>query len=123
MTHFGSDKDATIVDFSFFDDTELAILTAQDSTYRLSTVSLDQASGPLPWRRSHRLGGSAQAPQACAVNGRPGRRVGCVLGGDGRTLELLDMDDSEQDADVTQEPADGAEDNDATEVDENTMIE
>lgn len=128
--HLEPEKDVAIIDFSFFDDLELAVLLAQGSTYRLATVSLEDfehITGPrIPWRRAHQLGGATQAPRACAVNGRTGRRVGCVLGADGRTLEVLDMelaDDDEDDADATRNLAQVADgDEDMSDL-ENTMEE
>ena len=34
-----------------------------------------------------------------ALNGRKGRRVGCVSLGDGKTVEVLDMEENEDDED------------------------
>ena len=38
-----------------------------------------------------------------ALNGRKGRRVGCVSLGDGRTVEVLDMEENEDDEDEEEE--------------------
>ena len=38
-------------------------------------------------------------PLQFALNGRQGRRVGCILGNGGKTLEVLDMDNEEDDDD------------------------
>lgn len=61
----------------------------------------------LPLKTAHVTGGSASAITASlAVNGRPNRRVACVLDGTGIRMETLDMDaedeggSEEMDADV-----------------------
>ena len=85
-----------------------------DNVHWLATValsSLDWGSTQLlAFSRAHKLGGTGQTPLAFALNGRAGRRVGCVLGGDGRTMTVLDMEQGDEDED---EAADDAIDDDA----------
>lgn len=58
--------------------------------------------------RSHRLG-PPFVPKYLALNGRQGRRVGCVLGADGRSMQVFDMetDVDEEDVDDNQDDNDG----------------
>ena len=84
-------------------------LIASDGAHWLGTVALS----PIDWStaqslvssRAHKLGGSGQTPLACALNGRTGRRVGCVLGGDGRTMTVLDMEQGDEDEDEADDEA------------------
>lgn len=43
------------------------------------------------------------SPEGLALNGNPGRRVACILAGEGRRLEVLDVDNDEVrlDADIS----------------------
>lgn len=120
--------DTEIIDLSFFDDDELALVVSRGATRALKThrssvadkahwlatfalSSLEWGSTqPLTFSRAHKLGGTGQTPLAFALNGRAGRRVGCVLGGDGRTMTVLDMEQGDEDED---EAVDDAIDDDA----------
>lgn len=67
------------------------------------------------WREGHLMGGGVPITKcrrlsACksgsismAVNGRVGRRVVCVLGGDGMRMEVIDMEGDEMEADAASE--------------------
>lgn len=46
--------------------------------------------------QSRTLAGCAEGGVALAVNGRVGRRVACVLGGEGTAMEVLDMEGEEE---------------------------
>jgi anaphase-promoting complex subunit 4 len=50
----------------------------------------------LPIHQSHTLSGCAIGEAALAVNGRVGRRVACVVGEDGMTLEVFDMEGEDE---------------------------
>ena len=51
---------------------------------------------PVPFRRFHEFDSQFE-PLQFALNGRKGRRIGCVLGNLGMVMEVLDMDDEEVD--------------------------
>ncbi|EIN13727.1 hypothetical protein PUNSTDRAFT_59241 [Punctularia strigosozonata HHB-11173 SS5] len=51
--------------------------------------------GRVSISRARRLAGRQSGGVSLAVNGRKGRRVACVLGGEGSTLEMLDMEGDE----------------------------
>ena len=42
-------------------------------------------------------------PQSMALNGRPGRRTGCLLAAEGRLMENFDMDLVQEDVYMDQE--------------------
>lgn len=50
---------------------------------------------PIPITQSRRLCGCQTGSVSVAVNGRVGRRVVCVLDGEGTTIEVLDMEGEE----------------------------
>lgn len=58
---------------------------------------------PIPITRWRRLCGCKSGSVSLAVNGRVGRRVVCVLDGDGTTLEVLDMEGEEQEGEEEME--------------------
>lgn len=65
----------------------------------------------VPFHRFHAFEADFE-PLQFALNGRKGRRVGCVLGNLGRTLEVLDMEEEEGEEDGEDgeaEPAEGQE--------------
>lgn len=58
-------------------------------------------------------------PQGLALNGRKGRRIACVLGGQGLQLEVLDLEEGGDEEDDPEEPdmeAEGEEAVEGTEV-------
>lgn len=55
--------------------------------------------GGVPITKCRRLSACKSGSISMAVNGRVGRRVVCVLGGDGVTLEVVDMEADEIEAD------------------------
>lgn len=60
---------------------------------------------PIPITKCRRLCGCRNGSVSVAVNGRVGRRVVCVLDGDGTTLEVLDMEgeeDGDEEADLVE---------------------
>lgn len=110
-----------ILDIDFFDDKEVALLLRHApagvtrARYSLATVAyqememLDMQPGdisvclsdelpPIPLRRVHRFNPPFE-PLQFSLNGRAGRRVAAVLGGGGRVLEVLDMEDPEAEGD------------------------
>ncbi|KAI5476372.1 anaphase-promoting complex component Cut20/Apc4 [Pseudohyphozyma bogoriensis] len=106
-----------VIDFDFLDDEEIVLVvkaqTGPDTEWALFAVSIAELpflesdgmaptpSGYLPITRTHALD-SHFPPQTIALNGREGRRVACVLAGEGRRLDVLDVDDNgEEDGDVT----------------------
>lgn len=56
--------------------------------------------GRVPITKCRRLTACKGGSISLAVNGRVGRRVVCVLDGDGTTMEILDMEGDEMDADL-----------------------
>lgn len=68
-------------------------------------VCLTDELFPIPLRRVHRFEPSFE-PLQLSLNGRAGRRIAAVLGGAGRVLEVLDMDEPEDDDEM--EEMDGA---------------
>lgn len=59
-------------------------------------VCLSDELLPTPLRRVHRFEPSFE-PLQFSLNGRAGRRIAAVLGGGGRVLEVLDMEEPEED--------------------------
>lgn len=55
---------------------------------------MNQPLEPIPFHRYHAFE-SGFEPLQFSLNGRKGRRIGCVLGNLGRVLEVLDLDDEE----------------------------
>lgn len=93
---------------------------------RLSTgyANARQERDPLPTARVHHFPLEFE-PLQFALNGRQGRRVGCVLGNGGKTLEVLDMDVEENDDDDA-EGEDGSQPMDALPLDgeyESSLLE
>lgn len=89
-----------------FRDLELLEVAAGDVGPCLSGTMV-----PVPLRRLHRFE-SPFEPLQLSLNGRAGRRIAAVLGGSGRILEVLDMDDPEEEEDAE---ATGAEEESAFE--------
>ncbi|KAG9314377.1 anaphase-promoting complex, cyclosome, subunit 4-domain-containing protein [Chiua virens] len=58
---------------------------------------------PIPITKCRRLSGCKSGSVSVAVNGRVGRRVVCVLDGDGMTMEVLDMEGEEQEGEEESE--------------------
>ncbi|KIJ21731.1 hypothetical protein PAXINDRAFT_165137 [Paxillus involutus ATCC 200175] len=50
---------------------------------------------PIPITKSRRLSACRNGSVSLAVNGRVGRRIVCILDGDGMTMEVLDMEGDE----------------------------
>lgn len=64
----------------------------------LSSSQLASIAMPIKGRRELAYGGSG--PVSLALNGRVGRRVACVLDGQGTNMETLDLEgDGEQEGD------------------------
>lgn len=82
----------TILAMSFFDDRELVLIISKDEGVHMITIDYPSLSTELVISRSRLLGPYAGQAKL-AVNGRPGRRIGCVLLGD--TLEIFDLDADE----------------------------
>lgn len=59
--------------------------------------------GGVPITKCRRLSACKSGSISMAVNGRVGRRVVCVLGGDGMTMEVIDMEGDEMEADAASE--------------------
>ncbi|KAI6047625.1 anaphase-promoting complex, cyclosome, subunit 4-domain-containing protein [Pisolithus marmoratus] len=59
--------------------------------------------GGVPITKCRRLSACKSGPISMALNGRVGRRVVCVLGGDGVTMEVIDMEGDEMEADEESE--------------------
>lgn len=118
---------STVLAMEFFDDLELALLLQSGGGERhlvtleyancaltpctpitspadiMSTSAHVDGSIPLPIARSRHLKTVSHAEDNervnIALNGRKGRRVGCIIMGDGREVEVLDMDEDEGDED------------------------
>jgi len=111
---------------SFFDDLELAIVCQTSDhpqrsfatlNYNLSSDEMVQITSPLDIEqvaramnprplviarsRPLRTPSPSDETISLALNGRKGRRVGCVSMGDGRELEILDMDEDEGQEDAS----------------------
>jgi hypothetical protein len=85
---------SAVLALAFFDENELVMVSSDDTGCHLVTLdypSMDPGNS-LIFSRSRLLAPPAARAQV-AVNGRPGRRVGCVLVGD--VLEVFDMDADE----------------------------
>ncbi|KIK94368.1 hypothetical protein PAXRUDRAFT_828088 [Paxillus rubicundulus Ve08.2h10] len=54
---------------------------------------------PIPITKSRRLSACRNGSVSLAVNGRVGRRIVCILDGDGMTMEVLDMEGDELEGD------------------------
>lgn len=66
--------------------------------HALNSSQLPSIPMPIRGRRELAYGGSG--PVSLALNGRVGRRVACVLDGQGTNMETLDLEgDAEQDGD------------------------
>lgn len=78
-----------------------------------------QVSEPPPFARIRYLKTVDHSEEdeqvSIALNGRPGRRVGCVIMGDGKEVEVLDMD---QDEDAEEDDEEGEEDVDMSGITE-----
>lgn len=61
-------------------------------------VCLSDELSPIPLHRIHRFEPSFE-PLQFSLNGRAGRRIATVLGGGGRVLEVLEMDEPEDEED------------------------
>nr|XP_019010398.1 uncharacterized protein I206_04867 [Kwoniella pini CBS 10737]OCF49179.1 hypothetical protein I206_04867 [Kwoniella pini CBS 10737] len=124
---FDSEQSLTCLSIQFFDDDEIVLLLESENGRYLVTLryvellDLEQmvemnAILPIPISRSRYLGVTPQfdtsldhTKVAIALNGRTGRRLGCVAFEDGRSLQVwdLDVDEDEEDEDEQEEQEDG----------------
>lgn len=59
------------------------------------TNGMIQLLKPIPIKRRRQLTACRDGSVSLAVNGRAGRRVVCILDGDGTTMDILDMEGDE----------------------------
>ncbi|GJF00486.1 anaphase-promoting complex subunit 4 [Phanerochaete sordida] len=128
----GAPAPVELLDAAYFDDDHMVAAFRADGAATLALVSLDvemrevdaravvtreglvdrvvlrvrkgeMPAPPLKVEQSRTLAGCAEGVVALSVNGRAGRRVACVLGEGGTTLQVFDMEGEEDEEDEEEE--------------------
>jgi anaphase-promoting complex subunit 4 len=65
---------------------------------------LQLPSARIPVKRCRRVVGCEHGEVKVALNGRAGRRFGCLLNDKGTTLECFDLEDDGEDGEAEEDP-------------------
>ena len=95
-----------IVDFDFFDDDVMVVLTHDKdngefiiATVFYNSLEFDGSLIQAPLDRQRTLEKSLANPISISVNGLPGRRIAVILTNDGSSCQVFDIDTDEVDSD------------------------